>query len=659
MFLGFNVGRKNTVNEYLFRLALVVNTSHSKFIDNLTNIIVYVLYVSNLENKEIHICELKNTIEELSGLEFTEKEINQALTESESYFCITNKEVLGLTEEGNKKIHAEKTKEFERILSQYIEVYAINSQPDEIKSLIYKFLYDCMENNIESLLKVVSGADKTKSLSPLEQLSNEDRKIINDFIDWNDESKNALLYDIVSFAVDYCQLTVKKNKSNFSTILQGKRFYLDTNIIFRMMGLNNEQRKETTLQFINKCKETNIKLCMTSLTKKETLNSIQYHVGQVKKIMQGYRGNGKGLSKLYEKSNYEDGFLSEYLSWSKNNGVTAHYDEFSQYLKKYFYEITNGIDIVDVGKISLNESLLDDYIASKDGKITKENAEYDVKNLLYVNKKRKLNSDTIGWNVGEYLISADHKLIRWSNNNFSKENPLVVLPSVWYSIILKIQGRAKDDIKAFSEFIKMRYIQDKPAENINYLINSVCQRTSNGVLQDMLFDQIAEDNNRINELSFSNDQKIDEIVNEVYEDILESTKQEGYSSGEKAGHLQGFNQGVSQGEKIGRIKTEIEHLQSKISTKSLEIRNRNIVITILTTVIVFAVCLTFLSKCPVDYLNNIKTAGKIIISLVPSGIAGRVLWAVFPLEIEEIKKLEKEKIQPEIDELERQLKIYE
>ena len=647
------------MNEYLFRLALVVNTSHSKFIDNLTNIIVYALYVSNLEKKEIHICELKNTIEELSGLEFTEKEIKQALTGRESYFCITDKEILGLTEEGNKKIHAEKAKEFERILSKYIEVYDINRKPDEIKSLIYKFLYDCMENNIESLLKVVTGAEKTKSLSPLEQLSNEDRKIINDFIDWNDESKNVLLYDIVSFAVDYCQLTVKKNKSNFSTILQGKRFYLDTNIIFRMMGLNNEQRKETTLRFINKCKEAKIKLCMTSLTKIETLNSIQYHVGQVKKIMQGYCGNGKALSKLYEKSDYEDGFLTVYLSWSNNNGVTAHYDEFSQYLKKYFYEITNGIDIVDVGKISLNESLLDDYIDSKDGKITKENAEYDVKNLLYVNKKRKLSSDTIGWNVEEYLISADHKLIRWSNNNFSKENPLVVLPSVWYSIILKVQGRAKDDIKAFSEFIKIRYIQDKPAENINYLINSVCQKTSNGVLQDMLFDQIAEDNDRINELSFSNDQKIDEIVKEVYEDILESTKQEGYFSGEKAGHQKGFNQGVSQGEKIGRIKTEIEHLQSETSIKSLKIRNRNITITIIITVIVFALCLMFLNKCPVEYLNNIKIAGKIIISLVPSGIVGRVLWAVFPLGIEEIKELENEKIQPKIDELKRELKIYE
>ena len=48
-----------------------------------------------------------------------------------------------------------------------------------------------------------------------------------------------MLYEIVSFAVDYCRLTVKKDKANFATFLKGKTFYLDTNIIFRMMGLNN------------------------------------------------------------------------------------------------------------------------------------------------------------------------------------------------------------------------------------------------------------------------------------------------------------------------------------------------------------------------------------------------------------------------------------
>ena len=112
------------------------------------------------------------------------------------------------------------------------------------------------------------------------------------------------------------------------------------------------------------------------------------------------------------------------------NGIHGHYDDFCKHLQKEFYELLNEIRIVDAGNIQIPEGILDDYIDGKEGRITKENAEYDVKNLIYVDKVRKQKSDIIGWNVGEYLISADHKLIRWADEKFSKENPIVVLPSV-------------------------------------------------------------------------------------------------------------------------------------------------------------------------------------------------------------------------------------
>ena len=46
------------MKEYLLRLALVVNTSHSKFIDNLTNIIVYVIYYYNSKGKRTKLSDL-------------------------------------------------------------------------------------------------------------------------------------------------------------------------------------------------------------------------------------------------------------------------------------------------------------------------------------------------------------------------------------------------------------------------------------------------------------------------------------------------------------------------------------------------------------------------------------------------------------------------
>lgn len=647
------------MNEYLLKLALVVNTSHSKFIDNLTNIIIYVLYTYNSEGKQIKIEDLPKAIEKISGLEFTIKEIQQAIEEQGSNFYEISGKVLILTEAGNKQIHIENRKKFENIIKRYIEKYNISKQTEEVKKLIYEFLYNSVQNNIEALLNVATGTDSSQILAQLKKIDNEDRRIINDFIDWDDEQKNELLYEIISFAVDYCCLTIKKDKANFSTLLQGKTFYLDTNILFRMLGLNNEQRKETILQFVNKCKEAKIKLLITSFTKTETLNSIQYHVRQVKKIMQGYTGNGNALSRLYDKSNYEDSFLTVYLAWAMKNGIQGHYDDFHKYLQKEFYELVNEIRTVDAGNIQIPEGILESYISWKDGKITRENAEYDIKNLIFIDRIRKQKSNTMGWNVGEYLISADHKLIKWADRNFSKENPIAVLPSVWYSMLLKLQGRAQNDIKAFSEFIKIRYIQDKPTENIQYLINKVCEKTTNGALQDMLFDEIAKNNEQINELSFKGDEQIDEIVNQAYDDILETTKKEGYSSGEKNGRESGYKQGISRGEKIGRIKVEIEHLQSEISKNALKIRIRNIGITIFVTVLLFVACMFGMYKIPVNFLKNIKIAGKITISLISSGIVGKILWEIFPINLEEIKKIEKEKQQGKLDELDRALKIYE
>ena len=647
------------MNEYLLKLALVVNTNHSKFIDNLTNIIIYVLYTYNSEGKQIKIEDLPKAIEKISGLEFTIKEIQQAIEEQGSNFYEISGKVLILTEAGNKQIHIENRKKFENIIKRYIEKYNISKQTEEVKKLIYEFLYNSVQNNIEALLNVATGTDSSQILAQLKKLDNEDRRIINDFIDWDDEQKNELLYEIISFAVDYCCLTIKKDKANFSTLLQGKTFYLDTNILFRMLGLNNEQRKETILQFVNKCKEAKIKLLITSFTKTETLNSIQYHVRQVKKIMQGYTGNGNALSRLYDKSNYEDSFLTVYLAWAMKNGIQGHYDDFHKYLQKEFYELVNEIRTVDAGNIQIPEGILESYISWKDGKITRENAEYDIKNLIFIDRIRKQKSNTMGWNVGEYLISADHKLIKWADRNFSKENPIAVLPSVWYSMLLKLQGRAQNDIKAFSEFIKIRYIQDKPTENIQYLINKVCEKTTNGALQDMLFDEIAKNNEQINELSFKGNEQIDEIVNQAYDDILETTKKEGYSSGEKNGRESGYKQGISRGEKIGRIKVEIEHLQSEISKNALKIRIRNIGITIFVTVLLFVACMFGMYKIPVNFLKNIKIAGKITISLISSGIVGKILWEIFPINLEEIKKIEKEKQQGKLDELDRALKIYE
>ena len=41
-------------------------------------------------------------------------------------------------------------------------------------------------------------------------------------------------------------------------------------------------------------------------------------------------------------------------------------------------------------------------------------------------------------------------------------------------------------LKLFRNLLNLDIYKDKPTENIQYLINRVCQKTTNGALQDML-----------------------------------------------------------------------------------------------------------------------------------------------------------------------------
>lgn len=185
------------------------------------------------------------------------------------------------------------------------------------------------------------------------------------------------------------------------------------------------------------------------------------------------------------------------------------------------------------------------------------------------------------------------------------------------------------------------------------------QKTSNGVLQDMLFEGIANDNSQINNLAFSDNQHIEEVVGEVYDNILENTKNEGYISGKENGRKIGYGEGISQGEKIGRIKAEIDNLKTTVSQNSLKIRKRNITILFVAVIMAYGACIIFLCKCSAEWLNNLEIFIKLILAVIPSGVVGKILIEMLPFDLSKIKEIEIEKIQAKINELERELKRYE
>lgn len=59
------------------------------------------------------------------------------------------------------------------------------------------------------------------------------------------------------------------------------------------------------------------------------------------------------------------------------------------------------------------------------------------------------------WQTNDFIVSADQLLIGWSNDAYSGV-PIVVLPSVWLSIILRFTGQTDDDYKSFCLFLTQR-----------------------------------------------------------------------------------------------------------------------------------------------------------------------------------------------------------
>ncbi len=75
----------------------------------------------------------------------------------------------------------------------------------------------------------------------------------------------------------------------------------------------------------------------------------------------------------------------------------------------------------------------------------------DINNYLYLKGLRKKDKNINLWTTNEFFISADQNLIGWSLEKDSGI-PLVVLPSIWLTIMLRFSGRTANDYKHFVHF---------------------------------------------------------------------------------------------------------------------------------------------------------------------------------------------------------------
>ncbi|MBR4631894.1 MAG: hypothetical protein IKO48_01045 [Elusimicrobia bacterium] len=457
----------------IFRLAAVLYADSNY--DGISTLgirkkIIESVFIENLK-KEISIHEIIDFIELNYNLIFSEQDVNSVLKKYSSDFYTSKKDnILFISIPQKRKNNI--LNKINNNIDYFIDIFIKDNKNKyidiDIKDVIYKFLYNVFTTNINSFQKLITSKKNTE-LNNNYNCKDSEKILINNFLDWDNDDKNKAIFDIASYALEYCFLTNKKDSNALKlSSLNNKQFYIDTNIIYRALGINGVDRQKRCITFLQKFNECKNKLIISKHTDKEFKSTIDFHIKRIQNSLTT-KINSK-VFRNYKKFKYnyvKNDIFTFYHEWRINKNNTNlnifHIHLLSLYdnLKKQF-NISIDNDILNDKQLYIKQNILNNYVEEISNIKSTERDDYgdvkpDAQNILLIEEKRKSNKDNI-FNTIYFLISADKLLQKWDSNRAYKNDvtPIVLLPSQWLSIILRYINRSKDDFKSFVAFLNLK-----------------------------------------------------------------------------------------------------------------------------------------------------------------------------------------------------------
>ena len=520
----------------LLRLAMILENQGATTRDRyICKFVEYVLFDS--EKSELSSLEICTCIKNRFQLEFDLTEIEAAvkkrgigrLEEAQGYYRLTPKVANQLS---NQKSSLDQLRNYLTLFSQDRP----NVDIEATLMLVQKYLYFCFNSNASNLLSLIGENPKhidsitfTAEFNP----SQEEIDIINDFIHWENAEKNKFMYSVVSSCYEYCLITANKSPTISKSIFRGKKFFLDTNIIFRIAGFNKDERRFVSKVFVEKCREVGVALCYTSAVLNEIYRVIDSQIKYIRVITNEQAPVDANLiSKL--SSNYEvNDFYTLYYNWCKEpQNRYNDFPSFRNYLTGIISNVISNFEYIDstiIKDYDENEQQLFDTLMKFKSekrpykKTTIESIKTDVKQVLYLNSIRPKSAKSL-WDMNEYIVSADQLLISWAEETFNGV-PIVVIPSLWLSIILKVSGRAtENDYKSFCMFMTLRHSRtDDNTIHINAveLLSKLSEKTIDSSLKEQIIAEILSNRGKY---SFSEPEDYDSSVDLAFDAVLAREK---------------------------------------------------------------------------------------------------------------------------------------
>ena len=467
----------SNINSYL-RVAMMFGDNHSQtFIDNLEKMIELVL---NEETpRAMLVDEIVDLLQARYGLNFTDVEVTQAI---ESYrgrdhiYCINaqvkrqgdrkyilNQKAMDAIAEREGKISVSGISElFKQEHSEYSDV-----NKEKLEELIDRYFYRCFNSNATTIMELLKQEYAQSSLLTSSDLDEDfteyEKELLNAFIYWDNAEKDKFVYRMVACCFDYCTMTSKKDQSVYETVSKNKVFILDTNIIFRVIGINQGKRKLVIDAFLKKCREVSIDLVVTNVTREELHNTIIYNTNQIYKLISNTDPVNPRFLDGCANTGVNEDFYQFYYEWCQKPGhrkgdIASFREDLLNEADRICRQFTDWtyttFDVISGELFVSYTNSLKGYKEHYKGHAREETVQTDVNNFMYVVdlNEKKGGNDFFGLNY--FHISADHLFCNWAKSVRPGAIPEVILPSVWYSIILHYTGRAtEDDYASFTRFL--------------------------------------------------------------------------------------------------------------------------------------------------------------------------------------------------------------
>ncbi len=406
-----------------------------------------------------------------------------------------------------------------------------------IKEIIHQSVYENISTfSTENLSSLIS-----ENLNS--NFSNEEINIFNDFLEDNDNEKNTALYNIFLKATEFAIITSGKGVKEFSKdIFKGKRYCLDTNILFRLLGIGGVERQNTLKGLIKSCNHQGITFEFTPHTYQELTKTLKGSVKYLKFAEKKYDLDMLGELTETDPQIFKEDFITHY-SKLKSTGQINNPDQYELKMLSNFRNLQEELSFgITKGNIILNDkeqNRLSEYFykSKKDlpygTKYTKTAANIDAYNILHVRKLRGENNYNY-IDVKSFYLTTDRTL----NVILSKDSNLIIpetiLPSQLFILHHPYMSNGEEvDYELFLQFVKRRTTEFhfKGGEVLTFINQIRTQTSSKEELRNILTvyaDKRYEDSSK----SAIEERKV-KPLQEIIDTVLDKKIQKGEEDGKE------------------------------------------------------------------------------------------------------------------------------